>query len=744
MTIRKKNNLNTLSLIMGLVFMVGFSNWSLNEISDKSVGINEITEKYTKNSQLIKEHERKANDLLVSFINQEDYKSQSYEDCELTKWIEEVKSEEDYTANESVKESILAIEENHKKIHNIGKKFNEEYKKYDHSLEKEILEKEIHNLNTMSELNMSLLEKRVSKIDDKFHFADWYNVYVVSDKMKLLPASVQMDIKSLGENQKALFDSVQDVKKLQKSGDFAKADNEFKTKTLKHLMSTQTAMEKVRTAAATMEKTNKKIKNLIENDLAVNLNGLIEGLENYEAHLKTKRSVLNEDRDSTTTNGQIGLWIMSFMAALVVYWAVKIGREVLCKIEEFQEGITSFFKYMNKETDEVTRLKEAGDEVGEMSKMVNRNIDSIVENLKDEDELIKKVNELVSKIKDGDLRCRVDVKVNNEGLDRLQRELNNMVEEMENKMGSDINKLNEVLNDFSNYDFRSKVGCEKGEVAKNIDKLGELIQEMLMNNQLNAEQLMKTSRELKNNISELSMSSNEQAANLEEVAASIEEISGNIRNNGEKSNVLQTIAQKMGGLTGAGTIKIKDMTEMIEKVAESQTAIDEAIKVIDQIAFQTNILSLNAAVEAATAGEHGRGFAVVATEVRNLASKSAEAANEIKELVTRGTNLVHDSTNLSKEVNESFDELVKSINDTSEYIKEITEATNEQSLAITQIAETMSSLDTMTQNNASMASRTNDIGDETTHIAQAIQDDIQDKEFNGKYNSENNEDKELI
>lgn len=737
MTIRKKNLLNSLSLIAGLILMVGVSNYSLNKVSDSSLEIQKITERVQATEEFIKEHEEYGYELLMSFMNQTDFNGETdHKADELGEWLLKVESEAAFNdLPENIQEGILNLKEPHQKMHEFGKSYVEDYVRYDRDLENKLLQMELVQLKEMNELFVSIMSRKVSQVPDdikKTEFAKWYASYMNSPELKMAPKAIQAKIKSLAADYKNLHQAMAEVKNLEKSGDYIGADSVFKRKASSALNAIQSKMGEIIVAQHKVMAHNANVKKMIEEELPKVLDTMHNSLELYSGHIKSNEKALVEERNETISLGTNSLIAMSLMAVLVVAWAIMIGLEVLKKIESFRQGMIVFFRYLNKESDNVDKLEESKDEIGDMANMVNCNVDRIVENLNKENRLIGEVNDLVLTVKSGDLTKRVSADVENEALNKLKDELNNMVEEMEIKMGSDINSINAVLGDFANYDFRSKVAGSKGEVKENVNKVGELIQEMLLNNQLNSKQLINTSAELKENISNLSLSSNEQAANLEEVAASIEEISGNIRNNGEKSNVLQGIADKMGTLTESGTEKISAMTVMIEKVAESQRAIDEAIKVIDQIAFQTNILSLNAAVEAATAGEHGRGFAVVATEVRNLAAKSAEAANEIKALVTTGTDLVQDSTELSKDVNASFGQLVDSITETSGYIKEITEATNEQSLAITQIAETMSALDTMTQGNATMASRTNEISDETNEIAQAIENDIKDKEFDGK------------
>jgi methyl-accepting chemotaxis protein len=170
----------------------------------------------------------------------------------------------------------------------------------------------------------------------------------------------------------------------------------------------------------------------------------------------------------------------------------------------------------------------------------------------------------------------------------------------------------------------------------------------------------------------------------------------------------------------------------MDEINEQTQAIADAITVIDQIAFQTNILSLNAAVEAATAGEAGKGFAVVAAEVRNLASRSAEAAKEIKDLVENATNKTNTGKKIADDMIIGYKTLNENLSKTTEVIEDIEEASKEQKTSIEQINDVINRLDQQTQKNASVATQTHEIATSTSNIAKNILDTVNEKEFRGK------------
>ena len=170
----------------------------------------------------------------------------------------------------------------------------------------------------------------------------------------------------------------------------------------------------------------------------------------------------------------------------------------------------------------------------------------------------------------------------------------------------------------------------------------------------------------------------------------------------------------------------------MEEINEKVNAINDAIGVIDQIAFQTNILSLNAAVEAATAGEAGKGFAVVAGEVRNLASRSAEAAKEIKDIVESATNQARLGIETAKEMIGGYDELNSNISETTKLIEVVADNNNIQREKIEQINDTITEIDKATQDNAKVAAETNIVAQQARDISCKIVEDAGGKKFIGK------------
>ena len=300
------------------------------------------------------------------------------------------------------------------------------------------------------------------------------------------------------------------------------------------------------------------------------------------------------------------------------------------------------------------------------------------------------------------------------------------------KVCTNINDISLALEKYAKLDFTHRItGCNS-QVTVGLNKLADIINDMLVENKSNGLTLDASSDILLVNVDKLNISSNEAAASLEETAAALEEITSNIRNNTLNIAKMATFSNSVTKSVNDGEKLANQTTIAMDEINVQVNAINEAISVIDQIAFQTNILSLNAAVEAATAGEAGKGFAVVAQEVRNLASRSAEAAKEIKTIVENATRKANDGKDIANHMINGYKELNENISQTINLISDIEMSSKEQLTGIEQINDAVNSLDRQTQQNAAIASQTHDVAVITDEIAKLVVSNANAKEFIGK------------
>lgn len=264
--------------------------------------------------------------------------------------------------------------------------------------------------------------------------------------------------------------------------------------------------------------------------------------------------------------------------------------------------------------------------------------------------------ETVKRISDGDLTVRVETKYQDE-TGQLLTALNKMVENLAHTIGT---------------------------VLRASDNVASASSQIASANQ------------------DLSSRTESQASSLQQTAASMEELGSTVKLNAENAQSANQLALNATNVASQGGEVVSKVVNTMRGINESSRQISEIIGVIDSIAFQTNILALNAAVEAARAGEQGRGFAVVASEVRNLAKRSADAAKEIKDLITTSVEQVEQGSQLADKAGDTMAQVVSAISRVTDIMGEISAASTEQSQGVMQVGEAVMQMDQVTQQNAAL------------------------------------------
>ncbi|PLY09722.1 MAG: chemotaxis protein [Arcobacter sp.] len=404
---------------------------------------------------------------------------------------------------------------------------------------------------------------------------------------------------------------------------------------------------------------------------------------------------------------------------------------------------TEFWNNLDKgisQIDEFERIRKDGTSVwiqasytpvknssGKVTRVVK-----FAQDITDAKKVIQAVNGAVELAKTGIMKQTIKETTKNEGIEDLKNGVNELFEVVSSKVNGDTNKILDALSSYQKLDFTHRISGDLGEVANGLNDLANVVNDMLVENKANGLTLDEGSDSLLANVDKLNQSSNEAAASLEETAAAIEQITSNIRNNTENIAKMANYSSNVTNSASSGEKLASQTTIAMDEINVQVKSINEAISVIDQIAFQTNILSLNAAVEAATAGEAGKGFAVVAQEVRNLASRSAEAAKEIKTIVESATSKANEGKNIAGNMIEGYKELNQNIQETINLIQDIEMSSKEQLSGIEQINTAVNQLDQQTQENASIAAQTRNIAITTDEIAKLIVSNANEKEFIGK------------
>ena len=422
------------------------------------------------------------------------------------------------------------------------------------------------------------------------------------------------------------------------------------------------------------------------------------------------------------------LYIILLVLILVILYFSLV--KILAPLKILEEGMISFFKYLNGEEQNIQKLNIISkDEFGFMGAILDKEMEVIANKLDKDRALIEDVKNVVEHINSGKLDKQVLSSTSNQALNDLKDILNKMISTINENVNSDINPILRRLEEYSSLNFVNQIDNPDGNISRGLNSLCEIINNMLRENKHNGIELQNSSKILLNNVDILNKASNETAVSLEETAAALEEITSTVSSNTLRIKTMSGYSNDLSDSIKDGQALANSTVVSMNEINEQTQAIADAITIIDQIAFQTNILSLNAAVEAATAGEAGKGFAVVAQEVRNLASRSAEAAKEIKTLVENATSKTNAGKIIADKMILGYNVLNENISKSTDIIKDIEISSSEEKISIEQINNVVNRLDQQTQNNASVASKTHEIAQHTAEIAKQILNAVNEKKF---------------
>ena len=402
-------------------------------------------------------------------------------------------------------------------------------------------------------------------------------------------------------------------------------------------------------------------------------------------------------------------------------------------LEEIDKYFQQLIEFLSYEKSEFEYVESTGNKkVDDMFKNWNQQIKKFDKRTKDDMRVLGEIVLTADKVEQGIYKCRIKGDSDNPTISTLRNTLNKMLISIDDA----TSRISKVVTSYTNDDFTDYIkvvdnykDCMKL-LMESINLLGKELGNSAKNNFQNGETLENSASTMTSSMNNLAEKANEQAASLEETAAALEEITSITRNNTQNATKMATLGQVVKKSVLSGEELASKTASSMDEINEKVKAINSAITVIDQIAFQTNILSLNAAVEAATAGEAGKGFAVVAQEVRNLANRSAEAAKEIKNLVEEANIKTNDGKLISSDMIEGYKELNKNISETINIIEDVSAASKEQMLGIEQINQTVNMLDRVTQENAFESNQIKEISQSVSTLAYELLTDAKSKKFN--------------
>ena len=401
-------------------------------------------------------------------------------------------------------------------------------------------------------------------------------------------------------------------------------------------------------------------------------------LKKIDDKLSTNLIRLSDEKYEEETRA---LYIYSIVIFIVVlfttFLSYLISKDISASVEKISYGVRQFLEFLNRNHNVIEKIDLDGtDELAQVAKMVNENTDTINDGIENDMLCVGEAILTLNKIEQGHFNCRVQTQASNSQIQTLANTINKMLDTQSKIMGDILSGLEK----YSNYNYLdrieldSKIGGETKAVVDGINKLGESITQMLNATYASSNKLLDQANILQEQMATLSDSAVLQAKQLETTASSVMQITESIEDSSLKS----------------------------KEIVEQSNDIKSVVQIITDIADQTNLLALNAAIEAARAGEHGRGFAVVADEVRKLAERTQKSLAEI-------------NTN---------------INILTQSIADIEASISGQTESAAQINEAIAEIDSSTQANAQTAQEVSHIADSVKEMSSHALEDVEKNQFN--------------
>ena len=452
----------------------------------------------------------------------------------------------------------------------------------------------------------------------------------------------------------------------------------------------------------------------------------IDEIKELEDMTIKELNLIIDTQISSISNTQIIIAMFIIILVLLsIFSVIFIANSISKSMRNFHDYLDEFFKYSMREKENIEIKEFKGkDEFAIMGRQMNEEIKKIAIIIQKDRDVVSEISDVVEKVSFGFFVYTIHSQGATKEVESLRKIINKMLDRTKLK----IENINLLLKNYISNDYTFELSdIQKKGMYGDFGILYNSTSLLSQTTSLLIATITNAGKDLTNNTSiltktaqNLSTSAYQQASSLEQTSASLEHITNNLRLNSTNIIKMSQIADMLNNSSIKGSTLANQTADSMIQINEKVSAINEAITVIDKIAFQTNILSLNAAVEAATAGEAGKGFAVVAQEVRNLAFRSAQAAQDIKKLVQEANFKAFEGKEIANNMIIGYEDLNKKIIETKDIIDEVTKFSKEQEESIIQINETVNALDYSTQKNAQTANEIDTLSKEVEELSNKL------------------------
>ncbi len=423
----------------------------------------------------------------------------------------------------------------------------------------------------------------------------------------------------------------------------------------------------------------------------------------------------------------IALYTVASAALFSAILIPVIRKTFISRLDRVQNGLFKFLDYLSGKEEQISYIDA---NTGAISDAINEKIREIEkQHLKDQ-AFMQEFIEHAKAVERGDYSRRIKAVPSHSQLQQARKEINEMLESLERNIGSNLDRIVHSLEKYASEDYRHTISDPKGIIEVSINNLGKVISRMLKNDHIHGIEFKEKAKTVNQNIHKAYTHIDEHLKKeLDIIIHTVDEVNHHIKTNVESASFITSYSQSVTDAAKEGESLAKKTANAMIDIKEQVGTIENAITIIDKITMQTNILSLNAAVEASTAGEAGKGFAVVAQEVRNLAAQTAKASKEIKQVVDIAKSKAEFGNEITSSMIEGYHHLVEQVSKTMEIVYNITKTSNLQDSEIQKVHQLVYGMQTIIDNCLTELAVAQKYSDENFNRAAKLVEMTEEKKF---------------